>query len=153
MATRNHQKPSPNQGNALHSTAKGSSHGHPGWGLAVAMMMPFSTDRLSLGRPHTAHCWITTWQTHIISTTSNATAPGFPAGWPRTLTRLAPALWVIPSSSCALGTENHSAGVGFNPHDSMILINRSPPCSTTASRSAGDALRQRGQHTLPFLHK
>jgi hypothetical protein len=28
--------------------------------LAVAMMIPFSTDRLSLGKPHTAHCWMMT---------------------------------------------------------------------------------------------
>ena len=28
--------------------------------LAVAMMIPFSTDRLSFGKPHTAHCWMMT---------------------------------------------------------------------------------------------
>ena len=30
-------------------------------GLAVAITMPFSTERLSLGKPKTAHCWMMTW--------------------------------------------------------------------------------------------
>mmetsp|Transcript_60686 Transcript_60686/g.107758 ORF Transcript_60686/g.107758 Transcript_60686/m.107758 type:complete len:230 (-) Transcript_60686:5741-6430(-) len=48
--------------------------------LAVAMMMPFSTERLSFGRPQTDHCWMTT-------------------GLPSTFTRVAASLWVSFSLS------------------------------------------------------